>query len=136
SERVEQAHLAHQLTRFWRGWLDANRGQMSREDVARAAERLMSFHVAHAGRPGWPQVDTRVSLVSDTRAALTRATRGEPAINRVYAQVKARAATRFPTVTVNTLVDEERNRDAITGSYAISGAFTRKAWEDYIRGAI
>ncbi len=134
--RVEQAHLAHQLTRFWRGWLEANRGQMSREDVARAAERLMSFHVAHAGAAGWPQVDTRVSLVSDARAALTRATRGEPAINRVYAQVKARAATRFPTVTVNTLVGEERNGDAITGSYAISGAFTRSAWEDYIRGAI
>ena len=136
SARVEQAHLAHQLTRFWRGWLDANRGQMSREDVARAAERLMAFHVARAGEPGWPQVDTRVSLVSDARAVLTQATRGEPAINRVYAQVKARAATRFPTVTVNTLVGEERNKDAITGSYAISGAFTRKAWEDYIQGAI
>ena len=136
SERVEQAHLAHQLTRFWRGWLDANRGQMSREDVARAAERLMSFHVARSDAPGWPQIDSKVSLVSDARAALTQATRGEPAINRVYAQVKARAATRFPTVTVNTLIGEEANNDIITGSYAISGAFTRKAWEDYIRGAI
>lgn len=136
SARVEQSHLAHQLTRFWRGWLDANRGQMSREDVARAAERLMAFHVARAGEPGWPQVDTRVSLVNDARAALTKATRGEPAINRVYAQVKARAATRFPTVTVNTLVGEEHNEGAITGSYAISGAFTREAWEDYIKGAI
>ena len=136
SARVEQAHLAHQLTRFWRGWLDANRGQMSREEVARAAERLMAFHVARAGEPGWPQVETRVSLVSDARAALTRATRGEPAINRVYAQVKARAATRFPTVTVNSLIGEEGNNDAITGSYAISGAFTREAWVDYIRGAI
>lgn len=136
SERVEQAHLAHQLTRFWRGWLEANRGQMSREDVARAAERLMSFHVARADQPGWPQVDSKVALVSDARAALTQATRGEPAINRVYAQVKARAATRFPTVTVNTLIGEDTNSDIITGSYAISGAFTRKAWEDYIQGAI
>src|SRR5699024_967836 len=55
---------------------------------------------------------------------------------RVYAQVRARAATRFRTVTVNTLIGEEDNNDAITGSYAISGAFTREAWEDYIRGAI
>ena len=39
-------------------------------------------------------------------------------------------------MTVNTLVGEERNGDVITGSYAISGAFTRSAWEDYIRGAI
>ena len=134
--RVEQAHLAHQLTRFWRGWLDANRGQMSREDAARAAERLMAFHVARAGEPGWPRIQTRVSLVNDARASLARATRGEPAISRVYAQVKARAATRFPTVTVGALVGERQGDDLVTGSYAISGAFTREAWEDYVRGAI
>ncbi|NZA28508.1 type VI secretion system membrane subunit TssM [Luteimonas sp. SJ-92] len=135
-ERVERAHLGHQLTRFWRGWLDANRGQMSREDMARAAEKLMSFYVARADHPAWPRVDTRVSLISDARAALTQATRGEPAINRVFAQVKARAATRFPTITVNSLIGDERNKDAIAGSYAISGAFSRKAWEDYVKGAI
>ncbi|WP_149193184.1 type VI secretion system membrane subunit TssM [Luteimonas suaedae] len=134
--RVEQAHLAHQLTRFWRGWLDGNRGQMSREDMARAAEKLMSFYLARAEDPRWPQVETKVSLISDSRAALTQATRGEPAINRVFAQVKARAATRFPTVTVNSLIGDERNNDIITGSYAISGAFSRRAWEDYVKGAV
>lgn len=135
-ERVEQAELGHQLTRFWRGWLDANRGQMSREDMARAAEKLMTFYVARAGESGWPRVDTKISLVSDVRAALNQATRGEPAINRVFAQIKARAATRFGPITVNSLIGDERNNGTITGSYAISGAFSRKAWEDYVKGAI
>src|SRR5690606_16143792 len=134
--RVEQAALGHQLTRFWRGWLDANRGQMSREEMARAAEKLMTFYVAPSGERAWPRVDGKVSLVSDVRAVLNQATRGEPAINRVFAQIKARAATRFGPVTVNSLIGDEANKDAIAGSYAISGAFSRQAWEDYVKGAI
>ncbi|HZW17621.1 MAG TPA: type VI secretion system membrane subunit TssM [Luteimonas sp.] len=135
-EKVEQAALGHQLTRFWRGWLDANRGQMSREEMARAAEKLMTFYVARSSEQAWPRVDGKVSLVSDVRAVLNQATRGEPAINRVFAQIKARAATRFGPVTVNSLIGDEANKDAIAGSYAISGAFSRQAWEDYVKGAI
>ncbi len=133
--RVEQAHLAHQLTRFWRGWLEANRGQMSREEMARSAEKLLGFYVAQADDPAWPQLDTRVALVADSREALRQVMKGQPAIERVFAQIKARAATRFPTITVASLVGEERNGEAIAGSYAISGAFSRKAWEDYVRAA-
>ncbi|WP_310233912.1 type VI secretion system membrane subunit TssM [Luteimonas terrae] len=133
---IEPAHLSDQLTRFWRGWLDANRGQMSREEMARAAEKLMTFYVAHADTPTWPQIEPSVSLVDDTRTALNRVMKGQPAIERVFAMIKARAATRFPTITVNTLIGDERNKDAIAGSYAISGAFSRKAWEDYVQSAI
>lgn len=135
-KRVEGAHLAQQLTLFWRGWLDANRGQMSREDMARAAEKLMSFYVAQSGDRDWPQVQTKVALVNDSRQALAQVMKGQPAMQRVFAQIKARAASRFPTVTVNALLGEEFNRDAITGSYAISGAFSRQAWQEYVKDAI
>ncbi len=134
--RVEQAHLGQQLTLFWRGWLDANRGQMSREEMARAAEKLMTFYVARADSPAWPQIQTRMTLVGDSREALRQVMKGQPAIERVFAQIKARAATRFPTITAASLVGEERNRGAIVGSYAISGAFSRQAWEQYVRSAI
>ncbi|WP_058834354.1 type VI secretion system membrane subunit TssM [Luteimonas abyssi] len=134
-DRVEQAHLSHQLTRFWRGWLEANRGQMSREEMARAAEKLLTFYVVRADDPAWPQIETRVSLVSDSRETLRQVMKGQPALERVFAQIKARAATRFPTITVAGLIGEDRNRDTIAGSYAISGAFSRRAWEDYIQAA-
>jgi type VI secretion system protein ImpL len=133
---VEQAQLGQQLTLFWRGWLDANRGQMSREDMIRSAEKLMSFYVAQSGDADWPQVQTRIALVDDSRQVLTGVMKGQPALQRVFAQIKARASARFPTITVNTLLGEESNRGAITGSYAIAGAFSRQAWQDYVHDAI
>ncbi|MGH8055395.1 MAG: type VI secretion system membrane subunit TssM [Stenotrophomonas sp.] len=133
---AESAHLAQQLTLFWRTWLEANRGQMSREEMVRAAEKLMNFHVAQAALPGWPQVENKVTLVADTRQALSQVMKGQPAMERVFAQIKARAGARFGTVTVDSLVGEERNAQLINGSYAISGAFTRKAWEEYVRDAV
>ncbi|UKE68203.1 type VI secretion system membrane subunit TssM [Xanthomonas cerealis pv. cerealis] len=135
-KHVESAHLTQQLTLFWRGWLDANRGQMTREEMTRAAEKLMTFYVAQAEDAQWPQVQTKVTLVNDSREALTRVMKGQPAMQRVFAQIKARAAARFPTVTVNALIGEEANSGAITGSYAISGAFSREAWEEYVKDAI
>ena len=133
---VEGAHLSQQLTLFWRTWLEANRGQMSREEMVRAAEKLMTFYVAQAGKPSWPQVQNKVTLVSDTRQALGQVMKGQPAMERVYAQIKARAGARFGTTTVDSLVGVERNGRLINGSYAISGAFSRKAWEEYVQDAI
>ena len=135
-KQVEGAHLSQQLTLFWRNWLDANRGQMTREEMVRAAEKLMNFYVAQSADPAWPQVQNKVTLVSDSRQALTRVMKGQPAMQRVFAQIKARAAARFPTVTVDALIGNERNGSLITGSYAISGAFSRKAWEDYVKDAV
>ncbi|PJJ96085.1 type VI secretion system membrane subunit TssM [Lysobacteraceae bacterium NML03-0222] len=133
--RIEQAHLAQQLTRFWRGWLEANRGQMSREETARLADRLMNFYVASATRKDFPAIDNKMALVSDSRQALRNVMKGQSAIQQVFVQIKARAASRFPTVTVASLVPDNINNGAITGSYAVSGAFTRKAWEEYVRDA-
>ena len=135
--RVEATHLSDQLTRFWRGWLEANRGAMPREDMLRAAGRLMTFHVQQAQRPDWPQLEARYSLVDDSREALKQVMKGTPARDRVYAQIKARAATRFSPVTVAGLLGEEAaSHGAITGSHQIPGTFTREAWEDYVKDAI
>ncbi|MCE7032157.1 type VI secretion system membrane subunit TssM [Lysobacter sp. GX 14042] len=134
--RVEGVHLGDQLTRFWRGWLEANRGDMPREDMLRAAGRLMSYHVRQADRPGWPLVDARYGLVDDSRQALRQVMRGASARDRVYAQIKARAATRFSPATVAGLLGEDHSGGLLTGSHQVSGAFTRKAWEEYVADAI
>ncbi|WP_246189302.1 type VI secretion system membrane subunit TssM [Pseudoxanthomonas kalamensis] len=134
--RVEATHLNAELTRFWRGWLEANRGQMPREDMIRDAERLMSFYVAQSATSGWPRIEPRFALVDDSRGLLREVMKGKPALERVYTDIKARAATRFPTITANYLIGEEANKGAITGNYAISGAFSREAWENYVQDAI
>ena len=132
--RVEAGHLGDQLTRFWRGWLEANRGSMPREQLIRSAERILSFALTQVSAPDFPSTPTNLALLDTTRENLRRVVKGMPARERVYAEIKARAATRFPPVTVARLV-EDADKDIVAGSYAISGAFTREAWDSFVNDA-
>lgn len=134
-EHAEPGHLNDQLARFWRNWLENNRGDMPRERMIRSAERMLSFVVAQSARPDFPLVETRLALVDQTRDTLRKVVKGLPARERVYAQIKARAATRFPTMTIARIVGDD-GRDLVAGSHAIPGTFTREAWEGYVEAAI
>jgi len=133
--RAEASHLNDQLTRYWRGWLAANRGAMPREQMIRSAERLMNFYVTQMGDPAWPQLTAKLSLVDTARENLRQVVRGTPARERVYADIKARAGTRFAAVTVARIVGEQ-DQALVVGSVAVPGAFTREAWEKFVSGAI
>lgn len=132
--RVESGHLSDQLTRFWRGWLESNRGTMPREQMIRSAERLMSFTLSQTADVSWPVLETKLSLVDQTRDNLRRVVRGMSARDRVYADVKARASTRFPTMTVARIVGDQ-DKELVVGSHAIPGTFTREAWDNFIEAA-
>ena len=132
--KAEPAHLNDQLTRFWRVWLDSNRGAMPREQMIRSAERMITFYLAQVSDPAWPQMEGKLALIDQTRDNLRRVVRGMPARERVYADVKARAATRFPSMTVARIVGEQ-DKDLVLGSYAIPGTFTRAAWEGFVQEA-
>ena len=134
-EHLEAGHLNDQLTRTWRSWLEANRGSLPREDLIREAERTLGFFLSQIGTPDFPLIDEKLTLVDQTREALRRVVRGTPARERVYADIKARAATRFPSITVAGLLGEQ-DKDILAGSHAIPGAFTREAWTGYIKDAI
>jgi type VI secretion system protein ImpL len=140
--RMESAHLTDQMTRFWRGWLDEQRGNMPRDQMVRSAERLMAFSMAHLHDPAFPLVSTNLALVDQTRESLRKVMRGMPARDRVYAEIKARAATRFPPMTVARILTEAGqapeagSTPTVQGSVAISGTFTREAWESYVQPAI
>jgi type VI secretion system protein ImpL len=131
---MEAGHLTDQMTRFWRGWLEANRGAMPRERMIRSAERMIGFTLANLQDPAFPVLENNLSLVDQTRENLKRVVRGMAARERVYADVKARASTRFPQVTVARIVGD-LDREVIAGSYAIPGTFTREAWDGYIEAA-
>ncbi|RFP18357.1 type VI secretion system membrane subunit TssM [Duganella sp. BJB475] len=132
--RAEPGHLNDQLTRYWRGWLENNRGAMPREQMIHSAERLMSFYLAQIADPSWPRIEQKLALVDQARENLRRVVRGMPARERVYADVRARANTRFPAMTVARMVGEQ-DQALVTGSYAIAGAYTREAWEKYVQDA-
>lgn len=132
--RVESGHLNDQLARFWRGWLESNRAAMPREQMIRSAERLISFSLSQVNDPAWPVLENKLTLVDQTRDTLRRVVRGMPARERVYADVKARASTRFPPMTVARVVGDQ-DKEVVSGSYAIAGTFTREAWEGFIEEA-
>ncbi|MES2320910.1 MAG: type VI secretion system membrane subunit TssM [Pseudomonadota bacterium] len=133
--RAEAGHLNDQMTRFWRGWLESQRGAMPREQMIRSAERLMRFHVSQVADPAWPQPALKLALLDSAREHLRRVARGTPARERAYADIKARAATRFPAMTVAAIVGEQ-DQKWLVGSHAVPGAYTRAAWEKFVSGAI
>jgi type VI secretion system protein ImpL len=124
--RAEGGHLNDQLTRFWRGWLDANRGAMSREDMIRNAERIITFYISQTSDTSWPTIEAKLALVDTTRDNLRKVVSGMPARERAYSDVKARAATLFKPMTVASIVGDQ-DKALILGSHAIPGAFTREA---------
>lgn len=130
-DRMDPGHLTDQITRFWRGWLEANRGAMPRERLMRSAERMISFSMANLRDPAFPVLDDNFGLVDQTRDNLRRVVHGTPAIERVYGEVKARASTRYAAMTVARIVGDKA-RDVVAGSYVVSGAFTREAWSGYV----
>ncbi|QCP52335.1 type VI secretion system membrane subunit TssM [Trinickia violacea] len=132
---VEQAHLTDQIARFWRGWLESNRGNMPRDEMIRSAERMITFYLARVNDDDWPMIETNLSLVDQTRENLRRVVRGMPARQRVYEEIKARASTRFAPMTIARIVGDQ-NTSLIGGSYAIPGTFTREAWFQYVQPAI
>ncbi len=132
---MESGHLIDQISRFWRGWLEQNRGSMPMERLIESAEQVVSFSVENLHSPQYPVIQNNLALLDQTRENLRKVVRGMPARERVYSNIKARAATRYPSVTVARLVGDNAVQ-TIQGSYAISGAFTREAWSDYIEAAI
>ncbi|MFX5611060.1 ImcF-related family protein, partial [Acinetobacter baumannii] len=79
-------------------------------------------------------MESKLTLVDQTRENLRRVVRGMPARERVYADVKARAATRFASMTVARIVGD-KDKELVMGSYAIPGTFTRDAWEKFVQDA-
>lgn len=134
-EHTDVGHLSDQLTRFWRSWLEANRGTMSREQMIRSAGRILSFHLEQASHPDWPVIDNNLALVDEVRDKLRHVVRGMPAAERVYAEIKARASTRFAPLTVANIVGPD-NATLMVGSNVVSGTFTVEAWREYVQAAI
>lgn len=131
---MESGHLADQISRFWRSWLEQNRGAMPADRLIQSAERMISFSLENLQSPDFPVIQNNFGLLDQTRENLRRVVRGMPARERVYSSIKARAATRFPPVTVASLVGD-RELNSVLGSYAIPGTFTKAAWNDYIEVA-
>lgn len=132
---MEAGHLSDQVTRFWRSWLDANRGQMPRGEMIQKAEQVLTYAMTLANDQKFPKLNSDSQLVDQSRQVLLSVMKGMPARDRVYNEIKMRAAVRYPAVTTAQIVGEP-NRAVVLGSYALPGVFTQKAWSEYVEKAI
>ena len=132
---LDSSHLSDQLTRFWRTWLEQNRSEMPRGEMLQKAEQILSYAITLSGRNSFPQLNSDAVLVDQTRQILTAITTGVSARDRVYNEIKIRAAVRFPAMTVKQILGET-NQNAMLGSYALPGIYTYPAWKGYVQEAI
>ena len=132
---MDSSHLSDQVTRFWRSWLDTNRGQMLRGEMVQKAEQILSYSMMLTNDRNFPFLESDTLLVDQTRQVLLSMIRSMPARDRVYNEIKMRAAVRYPAVTVKQLVGAN-SQNTLLGSYALPGIFTYKAWSEYVEKAI
>ena len=132
---MDASHLSDQVTRFWRAWLDANRGEMPRGEMIQKGEKVLSYAMTLTNDPAFPVLESDAQMTDQIRQVLLSVIRGMPARDRVYNEIKMRAAVRFPAITVAQIVGEA-NRASVLGGYALPGVFSHKAWDDYVANAI
>lgn len=132
--RLDAAHLADQLPRYWRPWL-AGLKLPEGGDATRIAERAVSFYLTQLGAPDLPLIDANEPVVSAARQVLRSEMKRLSAKERIYNELKARGNTQFQPMTVARLLDNKHG-DLLGGSHAVPGSFTREAWEGYFREAI
>ncbi|AXE35875.1 type VI secretion system membrane subunit TssM [Chromobacterium phragmitis] len=133
--RMEEAHLADQLPRYWRPWLESQRGEYPVGEVMAQAEKLVAFYVSQIKEADLPLIDNDVKVVTDARDVLRGSFKQLSAQERVFNEIKARANTRFAPLTVARILDN-RDMDIMASSQMVEGAYTREAWNAYVRTAI
>lgn len=134
-DRMDMSHLSDQIPRYWRSWLEVNKGNAPLEQINRMAERVVAFYVSQIGEPDLPLIDNREDLVASSREILRVTLQRMSARERVYNELKARANTQFAPVTVGRVLNNS-NLNVVAGSHAVPGAFTREAWEKYFKDTI
>ncbi|WP_047391520.1 type VI secretion system membrane subunit TssM [Chitinibacter sp. ZOR0017] len=133
--RMEEAHLADQIPRYWRSWLEENRGGRTPEEMAAVAERLIAFYISQIKEADLPLIENNAQVVNDARSVLRASVKQLSATERVYNEIKARANTRFAPLTVPKILNQQAT-DVVAGSQMVAGAFTREAWEKFVRTEI
>jgi type VI secretion system protein ImpL len=134
-ERMEATHLADQMPRHWRAWLEANRGEYPLPEITRMAERTVAFYVSQGKEPDLPIIENRDDLVAQVRSRIRGEVDQLSPLERIYSEIKAKGNTQFAPLTVATILNN-KDMDLVGASVFVSGSFTRASWNTYFREAI
>nr|WP_269461357.1 type VI secretion system membrane subunit TssM [Aquitalea magnusonii] len=134
-KRMDEPQLIDQIPRYWRPYLESQRGQYSVEEIMAVAEKLVAFYVSQIKAGDLPLIDNDPRLISEVRETLRSSYKHLSAEERVYNEIRARANTRYAPLTVARILDNH-DLDIMASSQMVEGMFTREAWSGYVKAAI
>lgn len=135
-EHVEVELLNNQVAHFWYLWLETYGYDQDKQlQISQKVQLLLNYSLSLAQDELFPVLQDNPQLVDQSRQNLLSVIHGISLIDRIYNEIKQRAAVRFATISIDQIVGQE-NTDTITGDYILPGIFTQKAWGEYIANAI
>ena len=136
-KHLDADFLAEQMPRYWRAWLEAKRGATSMNEIDVEVQQLVSFYLSQLQiqAPDVPLIENKPPLVEEARHVLRNTGVKRPAKELVYNDLKGRANSRFPAVSVSRILDG-RDEGLVTGAFTVLGAFTRDAHDKFMQEAI
>lgn len=133
--RMESTHLTDQIARYWRPWLEQHTGKYPVPEINRMAERMVAFYVSQIKEADLPTIENRQELVAAVRSHLRDRVSLLSPLERIYNELKAQGNTNFAPMTVARILNN-KDMDLVGASAAVSGSFTREAWDKHFREAI
>lgn len=134
--RREPVALGEAIARHWQPWLAAHRGALAEDELLKRSQAIAAFAVTQAGDPAFPRLEPRAALVEAARRQLRSLRERRPPEDRVFDEIRSRAAARFAAVGLSTAAGPEAMKAGLESGTLVSGAFTREAWQSSIEPAI
>jgi type VI secretion system protein ImpL len=134
---LDADYLRERMARYWHPWLDAQRGEASMDEIEGEARQLAAFYVSQlqAQAPDVPLIENQPPAVEETRLVLRSKTNRPQAKELVYFELRDRANARYPALSVARILDS-KDGAILAGTVTVPGAFTREAYDKYMREAI
>jgi type VI secretion system protein ImpL len=132
--KLDAAWLSEQLPRVWLPWLKAQHIPVESVDSGDAASAV-KFYLSQLAAPDEPLIENDSVLVDQARKVLRHAMTQLPMGERVYGELKNRANAKFPSLTVGFILNG-KDAGILAGAAEVPGAFTREAWDKYMKSAI
>jgi type VI secretion system protein ImpL len=134
-EHREAPYLNNQLLVHWRDWLEKNRAGDDMERITPMAEQAVQYYVRRLASGSVSAVRNQEKLVAGSRSHLNNVLQKLPAKERIYGEIISHATGKFQAVNLTKAL-ENTDVDLMSGGYAVPAAYTRAAWDGYIKEAI
>lgn len=133
--RMDAEFLRPELARHWRPSLEKAKEQHGLDALERLAASQVDFYLSQIRAADLPTIKTDPQVLAWARTQLRGAYQQVTTDERLFAAIRAEANSRFSSLPLKRMV-MGRDTEWIKGQAAIEAAFTREAWEGYVKGAI